>query len=152
MRAKIEELKKRVAKEIETAQKSAKENKKSANLIAGGMASGYSIAGDLEHARNTASLSEDRLSKLIKLKEELDLAAGSDAPETVEPVSYVSIEFSNGEKKNVYLVKNTVYLFGFNLISGDSVFGKSILGKIADSEFSYTSGDSHFSGRILEIL
>lgn len=151
MRVKLDELKKRIEAELSSAQKSAGENKKSAILIAGGMASGYSIAGDLEHARNTAQLSEVRLGKLVKLKEELD-KAGAEAPISAEPVCFISIEYDSGEKKGFYFVNNAVYLSGFNLISPDSPLGKSLMGKSIGSEFSYTSGETLFSGKVTEIL
>lgn len=151
MRVKIEELKERVDAEIESAKKSAKENRKSANLIAGGMASGYSIAGDLEHARNTALLSEQRFDNLIKLHKELELGAKEATPQSVIPVCFVTIQPRMGEKKEYYFVKNNVYIKELNLITGNSPIGKAIFGKKVGEEYSYVSDDASFTGEILEI-
>lgn len=141
MRLKLEELAKRIESEIEIAQKSANANKHSANLIAGGLVGGYSIAGDVEHVRNTAKLSHDRLQKLLTLKDELDKSSAV-APVTANPICFVTIE-SGGEQKSFYLVKNAVYVSGLSLISPNAPLGISLIGKKV--------GDTSHLGKILSI-
>lgn len=141
MRTKLQELYQKVVTEIETAQKSVNANKHSANLISGGLVGGYSIAGDVEHSRNTARLSEDRLQKLLNLKKELSESLET-APEEAQPICLVTIETDTGAK-SFYFVKNAVYLSGFSLVSPDSPLGQSLLEKKV--------GDVSFSGKILSI-
>jgi hypothetical protein len=151
MRAKLEELKKRVETETLSAKKSAEQNKHSANLISGGLIGGYSIAGDVEHSRNTALLSMQRFEKLTRLDGELKDALIKPAPEKVEPACLVLVEYDGGEKKDFYFVNNPVYIPGLNLISYHSPFGKALLGKVSGETFSYTSNDIFYSGKVLEI-
>lgn len=150
-RVKLEELAVRLKEELKKAEISAAESKKTANEASHGMATSYSVAGDVEHAKNTALLSLQKLEQLQKLKCEIDEAVGSVAPTTVSPVCFVSITFEDGRNSDFYFVKNSAYMSGIKFISPDSILGKAISGKSIGDNFSYTAGDQKFSGVIIEI-
>lgn len=61
------------------------------------------------------------------------------------------IQFDNGSNKDFYMVRNPIFIIGINLISPDSPLGAALMGKGADSSFSYTSGFQIFSGKIAQI-
>jgi len=150
-RLKLKELAGRLDEEIEKAGSAASASKKAANEASSGLATSYSVAGDVEHAKNSALLSLQKVNQLKKLKDEIDEALKSGAPETVSPVCFVSVSFDNGKRSDFYFVKNPVYLSGTNLISSESLLGSAILGKKIGEKFSYTAGDTKFSGVISEI-
>ena len=73
------------------------------------------------------------------------------APETASPVSFVSMEYAGGTRKDMYLVGNPIYISGYNLISLESPIGKAIGElKVGDS-FLYVMNDEGHAGKILEI-
>jgi hypothetical protein len=150
-RTKLEAFAKRMDEEIKKAETAAAGSNQAANEASHGMATSYSVAGDVEHAKNSALLSLQKVDQLKKLKGEVTEALKNEVPLSVIPVCVVSLLFSNGRKSEFYFVKNSVYVSGINLISPDSLLGKSILGKSAGVGFSYTAGDQKFSGTILEI-
>lgn len=151
MRLKLLNLQKRLEVEIEKAEKNALGSKQSANEVAGGMVASYSVAGDAEHARNSAILNQHKLNQLNKLKEEMDKALLKEIPEKAEPLCFVSVKFKNGSKNNLYLVNNPVYISDFNLVSVQSPIGKSLYDKSVGSSFSYVLSSQDYSGIILAI-
>ena len=150
-RIKIKELSARLEEEIKKAEASAFESKEAANEASHGMATSYSVAGDVEHAKNTALLSLQKLGQLKKLKLEIDRAIEIEIPKTVSPVCFVSIKFDDGRDSDFYFVKNSAYISGINFISPDSILGKAISGKPVGENFSYSAGDQKFSGVISSI-
>lgn len=152
MRSKLLDLREVLDEEIKRAEKSALETRRSANEVSGGMAASYSVAGDVEHANNTALLSQSKLTQLKKLKEEVESSLTKDAPKAVEVGCYISVKFQDGSQKDFYLVNNPVYLSRFNLISPDSPIGKAMLNKTRGSSFKYELNDQSFTGEILDIL
>jgi hypothetical protein len=151
IRIKLEELGVRLKEELSKAEISASELKKTANEASHGMAASYSVAGDVEHAKNTALLSLQKLEQLKKLNKEVTEALEKAMPVTASPACFLSIKFDDGRTSDLYYVKNSAYIFGLNLISPDSIFGKAILGKSIGSNFSYSAGDKKYSGIILSI-
>jgi len=147
-RLRLKELAGRLDAEIEKAETAASASKKAANEASGGLIASYSVAGDVEHAKNSALLSLQKVNQLKKLKDEIDGALKLETPEAVSPVCFVSVLFDNGKKSDFYFVKNPVYLSGVNLISSESLLGSAILGKKISEKFSYTAGDQNFSGII----
>jgi transcription elongation GreA/GreB family factor len=67
------------------------------------------------------------------------------------PVCFVAIETSTGDRKEFYFVKNSVYILGLNFMTIDSPIGHAVFGKTVGAEFSYQSGDTTFSGKVLEV-
>lgn len=115
------------------------------------MASGYSIAGDLEHARNTAILSENRIGELRKLKKEIVLIANR-LVNTINPPCFVVVKFKSGVTKEFYFVDNPVYISGLNLISPDSPIGRALVNKRVADSFNYSLPDGQvLSGKIILI-
>jgi len=150
-RTRINDLAARLKEEVEKAESAATGSKQAANEASHGMATSYSVAGDVEHAKNTALLSLQKLNQLKKLKEEVDAALEKNKPDKVSPVCYVTLRFADGRTSEFYFVKNSVYVSGINFISPDSLLGKSIVDKPVGANFSYTAGDQKFSGTITEI-
>ena len=151
-RTRIEELDERLSAEVIKAEIAAAESKQTANEASHGMATSYSVAGDVEHAKNSALLSLERLSALKKLKKEVDEALNNKAPEIVEPVCFIEISFSDGKKSEFYFVNNSAYISGLDFISPDSILGKAIIGNSIGDSFSYSVGEQRFSGVITAIF
>ncbi len=152
MRSKLLDLQNVLDEELKKAEKSAFETRRSANEVSGGMAASYSVAGDAEHANNSALLSQGKLTQLKKLQEEIENSLNKDISEEVESPCFISVKFQDGSQKDFYLVNNPVYLSGLNLISPDSPIGKAMLGKTKGLTFSYELNNQVFSGEILDIL
>jgi hypothetical protein len=150
-RTKLKDLAVRLEEEIKKAERATAGSKQAANEASHGMATSYSVAGDVEHAKNTALLSLQKLNQLKKLKEEVDAALENNKPDKVSPVCYVILQFADGRTSEFYFVKNSVYVSGINFISPDSLLGKSIVSKPVRASFSYTAGDQKFSGVISSI-
>lgn len=140
MRPKLKELRFKVEKEIKQAEAVVQKNQKSANLIGGGIASGYSIAGDLEHARNTSFLSEKRLVELRKLEQELAVALRRPVTAVVPPC-FLAVRDQGGQTKEFYLVKNPVHFAKVNLVSVNSSLGKALQNRRSGENFTYLSAD-----------
>jgi transcription elongation GreA/GreB family factor len=151
MRQKISELLTEVKKIEKISGDAAEKSQHAANVVSGALAASHSAAGDVEHARNSANLSIQKVAAVKKLAEELEKSLESEVPAYVKPVCFVSIKFEGGNQKDLYFVENPVFLSGFNLISKDSPLGKSLLGKAIGESFSYDSGEQKFLGVISEI-
>ena len=151
MRQKLLDLLEKVKKIEKTSREAAVKSHHAANEASGGLVASYSAAGDVEHARNSANLSIGKAEKIKKLMEEIENSIGDDVPETAKPVCFLSVEYGEGDKKDLYLVENPVIVAGFNLISSNSPLGKSLWGKAVGDSFLYTFGEQSFSGKILEI-
>jgi transcription elongation GreA/GreB family factor len=155
MRQKILNLFEEVKKIEKSSSIAANESNRAANEASGGLAASYSAAGDVEHARNSANLSIQKVATIKKLAEELEKSLESEIPGTVKPVCFISIKFENGSQKDLYFVENPVFLSGFNLISPESPLGKSLMGMSIGNSFSYSSSYSSdvqaFRGTILTI-
>lgn len=72
MREKIKILFDRVKRMTEESERYAKESKLAANEASHGMATSYSVSGDVEHAKNTALLSLQKLQQMKKLLSEVE--------------------------------------------------------------------------------
>lgn len=151
MRQKILNLLEKVKKIEKVSKEAADKSQHAANEASGGLGASYSAAGDVEHARNSANLSIQKSKQIKKLADEIESSVNLEEPKVIKPASFVSVEFTDGNKKDLYLVENPVYIPGFNLISPNSLLGISLLGKGVNDYFSYTSGDQIFEGKILEI-
>jgi len=151
-REKLRKLAVRLEEEVKRAENAASGSKQAANEASHGMATSYSVAGDVEHAKNSALLSLQKLNQLKKLKEEVDAALENNKPDKISPVCYVTLRFTDGRTSEFYFVKNSVYISGINFISPDSLLGKCIVGKPAGANFSYTAGDQKFSGVISGVV
>jgi transcription elongation GreA/GreB family factor len=151
MRPKLNELLGKVEELSQVVEKAAEESRLAANEASGGMAQSYSVAGDVEHARNTANLSLEKAKQVKKLKEEIGASVGTEMPEVVKPVCFSSLEFGDGSKKDIYLVENPVFIAGFSLISPSSLLGAALIGKKGGDSFSYSSGEQKFEGKVLRI-
>jgi hypothetical protein len=145
-RTKLGQLSERLSVDIKKAEAAAVSSKQAANEASHGMATSYSVAGDVEHAKNSALLSLQKLELLTKLKEEVDEALEAEAPVTATPVCYVELGFDDGRNSAFYFVKNPVYISGLNLISPDSLLGAAIIGKKAGDKFSYKVEERNLSG------
>lgn len=150
MRGKIKILLDIVKKMEEVSGEAAGKSKNAANELSAGLVSSYSLAGDVEHAKNSANLSIQKHASVKKLAEELENAAGVDIPSSVREDCYVKTEIS-GNEKELYLVENPVYISGHSLVSPASPIGKALLGKKTGDLFLYKSGDQTFTGKVLEI-
>lgn len=150
MRQKIADLFDEVEKIEEVSKRFASNSHNAANEVSGGLASSYSAAGDVEHARNTANLSIQKHKAIKNLEIELKESIHLESPKSVEPVCYIKITMS-GNEKEIYLVNNPVYIAGFNLISPNSPMGEAILGNKVGDLFLYKNSDQTFTGKILEI-
>ncbi len=151
MRQKIGILFEEVKRLEEAAGQTAHKSKSDANELSAGLVASYSLAGDVEHAKNTANLSMQKYSVVKKLFDELQKSLDTEVPEKIRTVSYVLVKYTNGSEKELYFVENPVFINGFNLISIDSPLGKSLNGKKIGESFSYTSGEQEFEGEILSI-
>jgi transcription elongation GreA/GreB family factor len=150
-RLKLSELLRKVEELSQVVEKAAKESKLAADEASHGMAQSYSVAGDVEHARNTANLSLEKAKQIRRLKEEIETSINTEAPTSVKQVSFVSLEFTDGSKKDFCLVGNPVFIAGFSLISPESPLGRSLVGKRVGNTFFYSSGSQTFSGTILSV-
>ena len=149
MRPKLKELLLRVEKEIKIAERVVEKNKKAANLIGGGMASGYSIAGDLEHARNTALLSEKRLDGLKNLQQVLTIFLAQPAA-IINPPCFLNVRYEGAEAKELFCVRNPIHFPDLNLVSADSPLGKALLNHKSGDTFSYLLSDGRkITGEII---
>lgn len=150
MRNKLKDLLDLVEKQLEISKNASSESRKSANEISAGLTASYSLAGDVEHSKNSANLSQQKYEATKNLFEELQESASSSTPNTVEVPCYVRISMS-GIDKELYLVKNPVFLSGYNLISSDSPIGGALIGAKVDDLFLYKNGEQTFTGKILDI-
>ncbi len=151
MKPRISKLFERV-KEIENAaSEAAKNSNLAANDASGGLVASYSVAGDVEHARNSANLSMQKAEAIKRLSEEIQSDLETPIKETVEPACFISLVFEDGSSKEIYLVKNPVFIPGVNLISPESLMGQALVGKKKGDEFSYYSGTQTFRGEVEEI-
>lgn len=89
--------------------------------------------------------------QIKKLSQELESSLEGGVPSEIKPICFLSLQMSDGNIKEVYLVENPVFMTGFSLISPSSPLGKAIMGKKAGDAFSYSSGEQNFEGKILEI-
>jgi transcription elongation GreA/GreB family factor len=151
MRTKISELHNKVKALAESSSQAADKSWLAANEVSGGLISSYSAAGDAEHSRNSANLSLQKAAAIKKLMTELEESRHLNIQEIIKPVCFVSVEFSDGNRKDLYLVKNPVFIMGHNLISPSSPLGEALVGKRSGDLFLYTSGGQSFSGKILEV-
>jgi transcription elongation GreA/GreB family factor len=150
-RIKLKILAERLGKEIKKAEVNAKESKKSANEISAGLVGSYSIAGDVEHARNSALLSLQKLDLLKALALEVSVSLREEIPSKIIPASFITLTFDDGRTSEFYFVKTPVNILGIRFISPNSIFGKSIVNKSIGDSFSYTVEDQKFSGKISSI-
>lgn len=151
MRQKIEILFEEVKRLEEAAGQTAHKSKSDANELSAGLVSSYSLAGDVEHAKNTANLSIQKYSVVKKLFDELQKSLDTEVPEKIRTVSYVLAKYTDNGEKELYFVDNPVFINEFNLISIDFPLGKSLNGNKIGERFSYTSGGQEFEGEILSI-
>ncbi len=151
MRQKILDLLEEVRKIEKVSKEAADKSHYAANEASGGLGASYSAAGDAEHARNSANLSIQKSEQIKKLAEEIENSVSLEDPKVIKPACFILVEFADGNKKDLYLVENPVYIPGFNLISPNSLFGVSLLRKGVGNYFFYTSGGQVFEGKILEI-
>jgi transcription elongation GreA/GreB family factor len=151
VRQRISELFKKVKDLSESSNIAANKSWSAANEVSGGLVSSYSAAGDAEHARNTANLSIQKARALKELVDELSGKENSNIPKTVEAPCYILVEFENGNKKEIFIVKNPAFVDGYNLISIDSPIGNSLKDRGVEDYFYYSLGEKEFSGKILEI-
>lgn len=151
MRNKIRSLFEEVKKLEETSGKIAHKSKTDANELSAGLVSSYSLAGDVEHAKNTANLSMQKHESIKKLSRELEGVMNGDLPVSVNVPCYISLSMSSGTTKDVYLVENPVFINGFNLVSPSSPIGKALIGQRKEDLFLYKIGEQTFTGKILEI-
>ena len=143
MRLKLLELQKIIEIEVKKAEIAAGKNKSASDEVGHGMTASYSVAGDVEHAKNTALLSQQKLEQLIRLSEEIAGEATKELLSVIEPACYFSVKADDGSLKKFYFVRNPVYIPGLNFVSPDSPVGKTVSGKSIGFSFS--------SGIILEI-
>lgn len=151
MRNKIKLLLAEVKKLEETSEKIAHKSKSDANELSAGLVSSYSLAGDVEHAKNTANLSMQKHESIKKLSKELEGVIGGDPPASVSTPCYILLSMSDGTVKDIYLVGNPVFINGFNLVSQSSPIGKALVGQKTEDLFLYKIGEQTFTGKILEI-
>jgi len=151
MRQKIFNLLKEVEKIEKVSRTAAGKSSQSANEASGGLTGSYSAAGDAEHARNTANLSIQKAKQIGALLKELEVSMMVNTPETVQPVSYVSLDYQNGVEKNFYFVENPVFIPGYNLVSPISPLGKAVSNKTVGNSFSYTIDGKNYVGKIARI-
>jgi hypothetical protein len=152
MRQKILDLFNEVNKLEKISAEAARKSYSSANEASGGLVASYSAAGDVEHARNSANLSVQKVKQIKKLMNEIVPSLDNESPLSIEPVCYVSVKFDDGRMSEFYFVKNSIYLPGFSLISPDSLLGKSILDKNVGDKFTYSAGDIKYTGEIIKII
>ncbi len=150
MRQKISDLLNEVKKIEKKSGSAASNSYNAANEASGGLSSSYSAAGDAEHSRNSANLSMQKHMAIKNLEAELKESMYLELPKSIEPVCYIKITMS-GNEKELYLVKNPVYIAGFNLISPISPIGEAILRSKVGDLFLYKNGDQTFTGKVLEI-
>lgn len=150
MRKKLQELFSIVERQLEISRNASSESRKSANEASAGLVASYSLAGDVEHSKNSANLSQQKYEAIKTLFEELGEYIHSEVPSTVEVPCYVKIVISEVEK-DIFLVTNPVYISGYNLISPISPIGKAIVGLRVDDLFLYKNGEQTFTGKILDI-
>lgn len=129
-RQKLFELYKQLEAQVKNAERIARATKDAANELSHAAIASPSTSGDREHATNAAYINQEKLVKLIALKDEVGEAMNEEIPKKIEPVCYF-----NG----YYLVSKPMYLRGFSLISPESLLGKSILGKKAGESYEYKS-------------
>jgi transcription elongation GreA/GreB family factor len=150
-RPKLSELLGKIEELSLVVERAAKESKLAADEASHGMAQSYSVAGDVEHARNTANLSLEKAKQVKKLKEEIEASLNTEVPTAVGPVCFASLEFDDGSKKDIYVVENPVFVSGFSLISINSPLGKTLKERKVGEPFSYESSSQSFKGKILGI-
>lgn len=150
MRNKLSELFGAVEKQVKISKTASSESRKSANELSAGLVASYSLAGDVEHSKNSANLSQQKYEAVQKLFEELKESMYSECPNMVQVPCYIKISISGAEKE-LYLVNNPVFLSGCSLISSDSPIGKAVMGLKADDLFLYKNGEQTYTGKILEI-
>jgi transcription elongation GreA/GreB family factor len=151
MRPKLGQLLEKVGEMNEVVGKAARQSKMAADEASGALATSYSAAGDVEHARNSASLSMQKALAVRKLFEEIEADLSGGAKNVIEPACFVVAEFEDGTQKEFYLVRNPVFIAGFNLISSESPLGLALTGKRVGETFFYESGPQNFNGKVLEI-
>ena len=113
-----------------------------------------SQAGDRYHAESAALITQKYLSALKSLRKEI--ISCSDGPSSsAKPVSYVVLEYDNGERVEFYFVKNRALVTGVLLITQDSPIGKAILNKKEGGAFSYNikKGEETitYSGKVKQV-
>lgn len=150
MRQKIKDLLNAVEKQLEISKIASNESRKSANEASAGLVSSYSIAGDVEHAKNSANLILQKYEATKQLFEELQQNLYLDVSNIVQVPCYVKMYIS-GTHREFYLVKNPILVKGCNLISPESPIGKAVIGLRAGDPFLYKNGEQTFTGKILEI-
>lgn len=150
MREKLNDLFVVVEKQVEISKAASSESRKSANELSAGLVASYSLAGDVEHSKNSANLSQQKYEAIKRLFEELKECVYTERPNVIQIPCYIKISMS-GVTKDLYLVNNPVFVSGYNLISSDSPIGKAVAGLKTEDLFLYKNGDQTYTGKILEI-
>ena len=139
---KMEELAKKIKREIQKVEGRVQETRKSAIEIARSAASSPSQSGDGEHSRNSALITEQALKRILELNKEIE-GINSNMKNVIVAPGWVEIEF-NGRIDNFYLVKNSVYVEGVRFISTEAPLGKSLIGKKRGDVFDFSEGGIKF--------
>lgn len=151
MRKKINDLLNAVSKEVEKAQEFAQKTKDSADEIAKTSATSWSAAGDREHSRGQAIITEENLKRLSSIKDEVKQAVDIAQPESVTPICFVEIQYNDMRKDSFYLVNMPMRVSGMKLVSASSPLGLVLLGKKINDSFQFDNGEQTIIGKVLSI-
>jgi len=152
VRVKLVKLLERLEDEIKIAKKRAGDTHTAASEIARAAASSPSQSGDRTHAEGQALLSKKLLTELNNLKSEVMNFADKDVPTLVEVPCYLEVVFSNGEKREFYLVRTPVNICGVNLVSRESLLGQVVQGRKVGDEFELKKeGQQGRAGEVLKV-
>ncbi len=145
MRSKLVELSRILDKKVRKARDFAEQTKESANEVAKTAAGSWSAAGDREHSRGQAEITQENLNKVEAIKKEVERSVDKELPLKVEPASFVKIKFDDGTTDEFYFVENPIFLSGVKFASPSSPLGETILGKGVGERFKFGKGGAILS-------
>lgn len=146
-RNKLEDLLRSVNASVEKLQEYAKLTRISADELARAT---RSASGDREHATNQARIVFDKLNTTVKLKDELEKAVLLATPTKVITPCYLKLQIANNTN-DYFIVKNSVVIRNYKIISSVSIVGKSTLGKSIGETFDYEVNGSRIKGKVVDI-
>mgnify|MGYP001595066592 FL=1 len=127
-RKKLAKLLKLIDLEIGKTERRVSEAKKVANEVAKTATTSWSAGGDREYAQSQSDILEGYYQTLKALGKEVGEVSTKELPKAIESFSYLKVSIDS-VVTNFFLVSTPLYLPNTKMISADSLFGRSLVGK-----------------------
>jgi len=150
-RTKLLELSSVLGTLLTKAEERARNAQESYNEISKSSYNSPSQSGDRYHSQSSAELTKENLINIKDLYFQVKESLGKKAPERLQPICYVVIEYSNGMKDGFYFVKKPIANIGHKIISRNSIIGGLLNNKRVGYVFSVKNSQGGKTAKIISI-